>query len=67
MIHRQISEINWEFVLAGVLTENIPYNSISKNEKGVLTSINQQNSGYSIAEPMDGVLDLVAIAENAGE
>ena len=53
------------FYLVGLLIENVPYNTISKDEHGVPTSVNIQNSGYSIAEPVDGVLSLIDVAEKS--
>lgn len=43
----------------GLITEYIPYISISKDERDRITNVNIQNSGYSVLEPADEVIKFI--------
>jgi len=47
-----------EFKVVGVVTQFVPFVDEWKNTKHGYTNIYIQNSGYSVAEPMDVVVDL---------
>jgi hypothetical protein len=49
--------------LIGIAVEYIPYVSKSRDERGLVTSVNISSSGYTIVEPMDSFLELVSSVE----
>jgi len=48
-----------EFKIIGILTEFVPYHDVLTNRMGEAVSIQDSNSGYSIAEPINVLLDLI--------
>lgn len=49
--------------LIGIASEFVPEISVSRNERNFATGATIQNSGYSIVEPVDQVLELIHAAE----
>lgn len=63
----QDSPTQKKFKLIGLITEFVPYVSISRNERGLPTSFNIQNAGYSIVEPIDKVVELIESNEKKSD
>jgi hypothetical protein len=59
VIGKEISGNTTRFPVLGVVTEMVPYSESWQNSRLGYVNQNISNSGYSIAEPMDAVLDLV--------
>jgi hypothetical protein len=60
VITKEIQGLNVIFNLIGIQTEVVPF--VEKLEQNTLsgsTTMTPGNSGYSVAEPMDAILDLV--------
>ena len=52
-----------ELSLIGIMTTWVPFVSKARDEHGLTTNINVQNAGYSMAEPVDGLLELIESSE----
>lgn len=61
--NKPLSVTQKQISLIGILTNYVPFVSKARNEHGLITNVNVQNAGYSLAEPIDALLDLIESAE----
>jgi hypothetical protein len=59
VIGKEINGSTTRFPVLGVVTEMVPYSESWQNSRLGYVNQNISNSGYSIAEPMDTILDMV--------
>lgn len=59
----QPSVFEKRYYLIGIVTRYVPYLSKSRNEQGIVTNINIQNSGYSVVEPINKIIEKIDMFE----